>query len=87
MTSGTDVNIERIGLHIYTGGVGLQEAVILFFLTLAIQFHRRMREEAYTGRDTDWRMLLYILYASLTLITVRSLESTRFKARIDLGNG
>ena len=77
MTSNNNnVNLDKLGLHIYTGGVGLQEAVILFFFALAIRFHWTLREQAYTGRETDWKALLYVLYASLTLITVSNLKST-----------
>ncbi|MCJ1236349.1 hypothetical protein MMC14_004330 [Varicellaria rhodocarpa] len=71
MTTTTDINTENIGLKIYTGGVGLQEAFILFFLSIAVQFHIRIRASGYVDRLTNWKALLYVLYGTLTLITVR----------------
>jgi hypothetical protein len=65
-----------LGLHIYMGGIGIQEFFILFFVSAAIAFHRRLlaleREGqlAHLGKP-NWRPLLYTLYASLALITVR----------------
>jgi hypothetical protein len=63
-----------LGIHIYMGGIGLQELLILVFVSVAVVFHRRMlvleREEALFGKPS-WRPLLYTLYISLTLITVR----------------
>ena len=70
MTTTTDINTENIGLKIYTGGVGLQEAFILFFLSIAVQFHIRIRASGYVDRLTNWKALLYVLYGTLTLITV-----------------
>jgi RTA1 like protein len=66
----------NLGLHIYMGGVGVQEAFILCFLCLAIRFHRRMRDLERQGvleekGKLKWRRLLYTLYISLTLITIR----------------
>lgn len=43
MTSpGVSVATQKIGLHVYEGGIGLQEAFILVFLALMIAFHRRV---------------------------------------------
>jgi hypothetical protein len=65
-----------LGLHIYMGGVGAQEAFILFFTTLTIVFHRRMLELERQGileqkGKPAWRPLLYTLYFSLILISIR----------------
>ncbi|KAI9889893.1 MAG: hypothetical protein M1814_004728 [Vezdaea aestivalis] len=71
-TSGDEINSRvRLGGRIYTGGVALQQALILFFLCLAIAFHRRVRKESVVVRETSWKILLYVLYASLTLISLR----------------
>ncbi|KZP21963.1 hypothetical protein FIBSPDRAFT_931397 [Athelia psychrophila] len=62
--------------NIYMGGIGMQQLFILGFLGMVIMFHRRAlvleREGvlATTGR-TNWRTLLYCLYASLLLISIR----------------
>ncbi|MCJ1291596.1 hypothetical protein MMC34_003141 [Xylographa carneopallida] len=64
------------GVHIYMGGIGLQEFFILVFLGLAVTFHVRMRgiekrgELAGTG-NARWRWLLSALYASLASISIR----------------
>lgn len=68
-----------LGVHIYMGGIGLQEFFILVFTGLFIVLHRRMlREERLGLLDLDkvrrgsmnWRTLFYAIYASLFLITV-----------------
>ncbi|KAM5440968.1 hypothetical protein MferCBS31731_004107 [Microsporum ferrugineum] len=63
------------GIHIYMGGIGIQEFFIILFLILAIQFHYQMLHLERTGRLSDikrkWRPLLYSLYTSLLFITVR----------------
>ena len=65
-----------VGIHIYMGGIGLQQLFILFFVYLAVIFHRRMlvlEKEGTLARNDkpNWKPLLYILYTSLALITVR----------------
>ncbi|KDQ59342.1 hypothetical protein JAAARDRAFT_34082 [Jaapia argillacea MUCL 33604] len=72
MTSSTDSKTITLGLHIYMGGIGLQELFILLFIVLVIQFHKKaILAGDLLGRPTDWRRLLYVLYATLTLITIR----------------
>ena len=70
-----DPNTILLGIHVYMGGIGLQEFFILCFMALAIQFHRRMlvleRQGAIDSYKPSWRPLLYALYASLICITVR----------------
>jgi len=66
----------NLGLHIYMGGIGLQELFILCFLGMAIKFHFRMLELERDGTleqkgRRKWRALLYTLYASLTFISIR----------------
>jgi hypothetical protein len=70
---GTDPESVMLGIHVYMGGIGLQELFILIFLSLAIMFHRRMLRggEIITGAKPSWKPLLYALYASLGLITIR----------------
>ncbi|KAF9874191.1 RTA1 domain-containing protein [Colletotrichum karsti] len=67
-------------IHIYMGGIGLQEFFILVFVGLAVVFQRDMRRAersvslaaAPTKRtDAAWRPLMWALYFSLGSITVR----------------
>ena len=63
------------------GGIGLQEFCILIFPSIAIEFSLVMgqqenklassRHQLLDGKPNSWRALLYVLYASLTLITTR----------------
>lgn len=70
------------GIHIYMGGIGLQEFFIVCFVGLVIKFQIEVRRSlnqygslTMAGASGAWdgkaRRLLYTLYASLTLITVR----------------
>lgn len=59
------------GVHIYMGGIGLQQAFIFLFVFLAIKFHRGLLREAQTSKTSQALRLLYVLYAALFLITVR----------------
>ncbi|MCJ1414505.1 hypothetical protein MMC32_000832 [Xylographa parallela] len=75
---GTGAPPEQIlkGVHIYMGGIGLQEFFIVVFLALAVRFHVQMMglekrgELRGTGKGR-WRWLLGALYASLALISLR----------------
>jgi hypothetical protein len=67
------------GLHIYMGGIGLQEAFILCFAALAIDLHRKLirmenSEATYNGKlnrgPFSWKWLFYALYFALGMITV-----------------
>ena len=74
--TGESASLLNIGKYIYMGGIGMQQGFIILFLGVAIKFHRRILvlerqgELARTGR-TQWRVLLYCLYTSLLLISVR----------------
>ncbi|CRK28120.1 hypothetical protein BN1708_004557 [Verticillium longisporum] len=69
-------------IHIYMGGIALQEFFILLFLGLTLVFHRDMRRVAAataspagtsysSAAATSWRPLLWALYVSLAMITTR----------------
>ncbi|KAJ6579164.1 RTA1 domain-containing protein [Mycena vulgaris] len=60
------------GIHLYMGGVGIQQFFIFIFLGLAVHLHRQLRalERSGTGK-TNWKPLLITLYASLGLISIR----------------
>jgi hypothetical protein len=61
-------------IHIYMGGIGLQQFFIAVFVILAIKFQSEMGRMEKHGRPwpgmRPWRPLLYTLYVSLSLITV-----------------
>ncbi|MCJ1282191.1 hypothetical protein MMC26_001514 [Xylographa opegraphella] len=68
-----DATTVTLGLNIYSGGVALQQFFILSFISLIVIFHRKMlRGESVQGRH-GWKRLLYPLYATLLLITLRIL--------------
>lgn len=60
-----------LGIHIYMGGVGLQQAFIFVFLFLAVRFHRTLRLDPPTARKSSALRLLYVQYVVVTLITIR----------------
>lgn len=73
MAAGEDIayKTQMLGLHIYMGGVGAQQLFVLFFVVCAIFFHLKIRRQ----QRPDLKkavLLLYVLYASLALITVSS---------------
>ncbi|KAK6948727.1 hypothetical protein Daesc_010497 [Daldinia eschscholtzii] len=60
-------------IHIYMGGIGLQQLFIVIFVAFAIGFQLEMRNmktlKAMTTTNSNWRPLLFTLYATLTCIT------------------
>lgn len=75
--TGQSAKILMLGKNIYMGGIGMQQLFIFVFLGMVIMFHRRClvleREGVFaTTGKTNWRTILYCLYASLLLITVRT---------------
>ncbi|KAH8693932.1 RTA1 like protein-domain-containing protein [Talaromyces proteolyticus] len=81
-TTQTDVPVSTImlGVHIYMGGIGLQEFFILVFTCLFVVLHRRMLQEERLGLlnmekarrgSLNWRKLFYAIYFSLFMITIR----------------
>jgi len=68
MISSTTPSTALRGIHIYMGGIGLQQFFVLGFTGLVIRFHYKMNR--LTG-STEWKRPLYVMYASLALITLR----------------
>ncbi|KAG9504856.1 hypothetical protein J7337_004835 [Fusarium musae] len=64
-------------VHIYMGGIGLQEFFIVIFVVLCFLFQKKMHtiERQHRGIKavvtSDWGMLLCTLYFSLAMISVR----------------
>jgi hypothetical protein len=77
IVSGTNVKPKtlQLGIHIYMGGIGLQQFFILIFTSLAIMFHRKVNKLQAQGQyvKPGWKRMLFTLYASLALITASSL--------------
>ncbi|KAJ7139035.1 RTA1 like protein-domain-containing protein [Mycena epipterygia] len=57
-----------LGIHIYMGGIGLQQFFILGFFALVVRFHYKMNR---LGGSTEWKRPLYTMYISIALITLR----------------
>ncbi|GFF54145.1 protein RTA1 [Aspergillus udagawae] len=88
---GADQATMMKGVHIYMGGIGIQQFFIVLFLFIAVQFHRQMlhldRQGRLVGIKTKWRGLLYALYASLLFITVRIIyRLVEFSSGTDASN-
>lgn len=82
ISPGASTSILMLGIHIYMGGIGMQQFFILIFTGFAIMFHVRMVRLENEGRlDTvmfadgasrrKWKILLVGLYTCLTLISIR----------------
>lgn len=73
MASGDNLTQAQInrGLHIYMGGVGLQQFFILSFIYLAYVFQKEMMRDVPKAEQAPVWRLLYIVYGVLTLITIR----------------
>ena len=73
LASGSNITpaaIER-GLHIYMGGVGLQQFFILIFLYLTYRFQKEMQHDLPKMEQPHVLHLLYAVYAALALISIR----------------
>ena len=68
--SNSDPDTVEVGIRIYMAGMGLQQAFLIIFAALLILFHRRALSIE-NSRPTEWRWLLYLVYAAVALITVR----------------
>lgn len=64
------------GVHIYMGGIGLQQLFICVFVALAAKFYAEMNALERAGIVKEgWRRLLWTLFGSLGFITVRYLNT------------
>jgi hypothetical protein len=76
MSPGASTSTILNGLHVYTAGIGLQEAFVLCFVALMVCFHRKAVALESAGaerglRERGWRQPLYALYGVLFVISVR----------------
>jgi hypothetical protein len=93
--SSDDPKIALMGIHIYMGGIGLQECFVLLFVGVVFRFQYKMlhptsktaaieltpavEASSYPFKRHDsadlspgaWKRVVYPLYASLALITLR----------------
>ena len=60
------------GVHIYMGGIALQQFFIFIFIAVAIRFHFQMAALQKQRKITKngWKILLWTLYTSLACVTV-----------------
>jgi hypothetical protein len=80
ITTQTNVSSDTImmGVHIYMGGIGLQELFIICYTTLMVKLHKRLIRNEQLGINIErlhrgsmpWRWLFYGIYAGLFCITV-----------------
>ncbi|KAF4975492.1 hypothetical protein FZEAL_7723 [Fusarium zealandicum] len=74
---GAPPELQQKAVHIYMGGIGLQELFIVLFVGLCIQFQRKMHRLEGAGKGakgfvtSSSGMLLCALYFSLAMISVR----------------
>ncbi|KZF26249.1 hypothetical protein L228DRAFT_257721 [Xylona heveae TC161] len=59
------------GLHIYMGGIGIQQFFICCFACLGVVFWRKATAGRAIPRPTDWRKMYYVLNGTLVLISIR----------------
>ena len=86
----TDASNDTVlrGVHIYMGGIAIQETFIIGFIGLTIHLHRKLlyfektggQLEKMTNLSFNWRWLFYTMYFALTMITVS--ESRNLSSKI-----
>jgi hypothetical protein len=67
MMSGDSAKTALFGIHIYKGGIGLQQLFVLGFTALVVRSHYKMKR---IGGLTEWKRPLCTMYTSIGLITV-----------------
>lgn len=71
MLSADDADVANIGKNIYIAGIATQQAVIVVFCVLTVQFFRELGEKGRADRPVRLtRWLLVVLFANFGLITV-----------------
>jgi RTA1 like protein len=78
MTTNSSQSTVMLGIHIYMGGIGLQQLFILCFTIMLVLFYRKISAAESTSSNWErmnsgsmpWRWLFYGIYAALTMITV-----------------
>jgi len=63
------------GIHIYMGGIGLQQCFIVMFIGIAVKFQLELKNLGLQGKldvtsKKGWEKLLWAIYAGLVFITV-----------------
>jgi hypothetical protein len=61
------------GIHIYMGGIGIQQFFIILFVGLCVKFHLEMNaidRSVIAEEKGRWKKLLWAVYGSLGFITV-----------------
>ncbi|KAF7291107.1 RTA1-domain-containing protein [Mycena indigotica] len=60
----------QLGIHIYMGGIGIQQFFVILFTGLVIRYHVRMKQVD-VGNTLGWKRSLYTMYSCIVLITIR----------------
>ncbi|KAJ7320867.1 RTA1 like protein-domain-containing protein, partial [Mycena albidolilacea] len=68
MMSGDSAKTTLLGIHIYMGGIDLQQFFVLGFTVLVVRFHYKMKR---IDGSTEWKRPLCTMYTSIGLITIR----------------
>lgn len=73
---GGDVKTIMLGIHIYMGGIGFQEACIILFTTIVVSLHLSLlrlerSKNILPVKPSVWCRSVYVVYAVLALITIR----------------
>lgn len=82
VASGTsdDMKVINLGLHIYTGGIAVQELFVLIFCAMVFYIYRKLGREGAIVRPTSWRLILKVMTAALVFITVGLLSYIKIHA-------
>ncbi|MCJ1306947.1 hypothetical protein MMC25_000591 [Agyrium rufum] len=71
-STSSNASTSKTGFDIYTAGVALQQAFLIFFTYLVIVFHRRViQPNRATVRTKSWKPTLFVLYLSIILLSIR----------------
>lgn len=73
MLSGDDDKVVDIGKNIYIAGIALQQAIIVVFSVLTVQFFRELGQKGRVDRPVRLaKWLLIVIFANFALISVSS---------------
>ncbi|KAJ6780350.1 hypothetical protein PWT90_06545 [Aphanocladium album] len=71
LSNNDDANLIRIGMKVYTAGIGLQLGFVVIFGVMTVWFYRRMQQVSRGASMGRLRFLIWAMLAVLVLIMVR----------------
>lgn len=83
LSNNDDPNITRIGMKVYTAGIGVQLAFVIIFGFMTAWFYRKAHEAA-DGKLGRLRFLIWTMIAVLLLIVVSELTDFFLKCLLTL---